>query len=245
MIPWEGPFPEEYLPQSQFFSRDHTEPYLPPLLAPQTETLLVDGEWELQEFGAFYQRYSDIYAFLVAVMNWKDAGVAADTKSEIKNAFRSKPFEGGSSYLHFFGDLFSSLRRGERLGLDKVAYASPGHVDINGRDDAFGTVEQSLSNFLQAHGELHRAYSDFHQALSKAGLLRMPGEAFLHDDPNAQWIKKLAREFALALKFDDFDELWKLSNGNALVAAKILLSFYRRLEQAGEYFAQGRVSFGN
>lgn len=245
MTPWEGDIPEDYLPQPQFFSRFHTEDFSEHEVKSQTEKLLVDGDWELQEFGRFYQKYSDVYAFLVAIMNWNSAAIPLETKGKIKAAFSGKPFEGGSSYLHFFGDLFSSLRQGERLGLDKVQYASPGYVDVNGREEAFDSVELSLSNFLENHAALHKAYVEFRSSLSKNGYLAIAGINFPASDPAAPVIKERAAQFAALLRFDDFDQVYALAEQNALVSAKIMLSYYRRLEQAAEFFAQGRVAFAD
>jgi len=243
MEPFEEPIPEAFLPAPHFFSRHHTEEFdRAPVLA-QTESLFVDGDWELQEFGSFYQRYSDVYAFLVALMNWNDPTVGIETKGKIKEAFAGKPFEGGSSYLHFFADLFGSLRRGERLGLEKVAYASPGHVDVNGRQDAFDQVEASLKHFLVQHAALKKEYDEFRAYLSQAGYLKMSGHNFPANDPAAPAIKARAAKFAANLGLGDFNELFELAEGNALVAAKITLSYYRRLQQSAEFFAQGRVAF--
>lgn len=243
MDPWDDPIPEALLPAPHFFARHHTELFDQVPVVTQTETLFVDGDWELQEFGSFYQRYSDVYAFLVALMNWNDPNVGVATKGKIKEAFAGKPFEGGSSYLHFFSDLFDSLRRGERLGLERVKYASPGNVDVNGRQEAFDQVEASLKHFLVQHAALKKEYDEFRSYLSQAGYLKMSGHNFPANAPAAPAIKAKAKAFADNLELGDFNELFELAEGNALVAAKITLSYYRRLQQSAEFFAQGRVAF--
>lgn len=234
---------DEWLPEPQFFSRFHTEVFDSAPAPAKVETLLVDGDWELQEFGSFYQRYSDVYAFLVSLMNWHDKGVPLQTRDKIKDAFAGKPFEGGSSYLHFFADLFSALRPGERLGLDKVKYASPGFVEVNGRAEAFDLVETSVETFLAGHSAMRKEYNEFRAFLSKAGLLSLAGNKFPPDHAFAPAITDRAKAFAGTLGLDQFDLIMSLANDNALVAAKIVLSYYRRIEEASGYFAQGRVAF--
>ena len=235
--------PEAWLPAPQFFSRYHTEEFNTATVPTKTETLLVDGDWELQEFGNFYQRYSDVYAFLVALMNWQDQTVALPIKDKIKGAFAGKPFEGGGSYLHFFSDLFSVLRPGERLGLDKVKYASPGFVDVNGRDEAFSQVEANVGAVLAAHSTLRKEYTELRSYLSKAGLLTLAGHNFPADHPQSDAVGRKAKAFAENLGLPNYDLILSLANDNTLVAAKIVLSYYRRIEEASGYFAQGRVAF--
>lgn len=73
MIPWEGQVPEECLPAPRFFSTNHTEE------DPEedkeelySETLQVDGEWDMPDFGSFYSRYSDVYYFISSAGEYED-----------------------------------------------------------------------------------------------------------------------------------------------------------------------------
>lgn len=243
MDPFDAVPPDDFLPPPRFFSTSHTEDFDLISEAGSTEQLLVDGEWQLQEFGRFYQRYSDIYAFVVAQMNWAAKDVAGPIKTKIREAFAGRPFRGGSSYLHLFNDLFDGLPRDERLGLDKVKYASPGFVDVNGRADAFAEVNTSVRAFLLHRVELREKYSNLHAYLSKLGYLTLPGDMYAGNDGTEAYINKQARQLADDMPPLDYDTILELSKSNALVAAKVTLSFYRRLEEASGYFAQGRVSF--
>lgn len=243
LLPFDGEVPEAHLPPPRFFSTSHTEDFDLLQEAGGSEQLLVDGEWQLQEFGRFYQRYADVYAFVVSQMNWLSKSTTAKAKKTISDAFSSRPFQGGSSYLHLFNDLFAGLPRDERIGLDKVAYASPGYVDVNGRTDAFQELDASVRSFLARRAGIQDQYNQFYRYLSKAGLLKMPGTLFAPGDPHESYINVTARALADAMPPLDYDAIYELSQGNALVAAKVTLSFYRRLDEAAEYFAQGRVSF--
>ena len=79
--------------------------------------------------------------------------------------------------------------------------------------------------------------------LSKARFLKLPGERYPKDDPTASFISQSARGLAHRMQAPNFDVVWQLADTNALVAAKIVLSFYRRLDDAAAFFAQGRVAF--
>lgn len=243
--PYDAVPPEEWLPPPRLFATDHTEEFDLIAAPAQTEQLIVDGEWQLQEFGRFYQRYSDIYVFSVAQMNWASAHVSAAIKARIKVAFGTRPFKGGSSYLHLFNDLFDSLQRDERIGLDKVKYASPGYVDVNGRADAFAEISVAVRSFLSAHNELKEKYSELHTYLSERGYLKMPGDQYDATDGSGAFVKTKGKGLADAMPPLDYATILELSRDNVLVAAKVVLSYYRRLDEASEYFAQGRVHFEN
>jgi hypothetical protein len=45
------------------------------------------------------------------------------------------------------------------------------------------------------------------------------------------------------MKMPNLDSLRALVDDNALVFAKIVLSFYRRLDDTSRFFAQGRMNF--
>lgn len=244
MVPWDDPsIPEEYLPARGFFSDNHTEKFGVRSQPADREVLLVDGEWDMPEFGQFYQRYSDIYSFLVATKNWKDSNLHLGTRQKIMAAFRDRPFKGGFSYVHFYHALNDNLARTERLNLDRIQYASPGHVDIQGRDDIFEDIKEIVPHFLDDRTAIQEEYSKLHSYLSKARFLKLPGERYPKDDPTASFILKSARGLATRMQAPDFEVVCHLADNNALVAAKIVLSFYRRLDEAAAFFAQGRVAF--
>src|SRR5690606_7887859 len=70
MTPFEGSPPEEHLPLPRIFATDHTTEFERPVRASGSEILVIDGDWEMPEFGQFYQKYSDIYAFTASTANY-------------------------------------------------------------------------------------------------------------------------------------------------------------------------------
>lgn len=245
MSPCDGDAPEEWLPQPRFFSRNHTEESLhSESVDSDTETLLVDGEWDMPDFGEFYSRYADLYYFLAATNAFEDSGVDADRKKRIIDAFADTPFKGGSSYLVFYRTLPRTVSRRERLRMDKIRYESPGYVDVNGDAETFREVAALIRVFLAHKPELKRLYTRLHQDLSKGGYLQMSGESFQADDPQAQYIRDCATGLATGMLMPNLETLEKLVRANWLVYAKLVLSFYRRLDVSSTYFAQGRMAFG-
>lgn len=245
MNPVVGDTDGSFLPLPGFFSSNHTEDYDYNIgaKASDVETLLIDGEWELTDFGQFQQKFSDIYAFLISTQDWTSQSVATPMLKRIKSAFLNRPFQGGFSYVHLFRDLNDNVPRSEKLNLSKIQYASPGSVEIYGRDDVFDRIHEIIPNFLQNRIEIGRKYSDFYKFLSRNKYLQMSGDHFSKDDAMTKYFISEAEGLSRLMMAPDFDAVWQLTDENALVASKVVLSFYRRLAEAATYFGQGRIAY--
>ncbi|MFE0233627.1 hypothetical protein ACFW0F_06800 [Brucella anthropi] len=245
MTPAAIPVPEYHLPLARLFSSEHTKEFKLAKRASDEEKLIIDGEWEMPQFGEFYQKYSDMYAFLASLKNWADPAKPQDLKNKIANTFRSKPFEGGSSYVHFYKDLVRGLVREQRPSLESIQYNSPGVVNIHGEGFVFSDISSMVTGYLNNRKEVIDAYGKLHSFLSKNKYLKMPGAQFLVNSPGSGFIDASARKLSDEIGSIDYDAIFQLSNGNALVSAKIVLSLCRRVEDAAEYFAQGRMSYSD
>lgn len=245
MTPWVGEVDERFLPMPRFFATNHTEEYKVDERATDTETLLIDGEWELTDFGQFQQKYADLYAFIVATDTWKSTTATLAAKQRVKGAFLDRPFRGGFSYVHLFKDLNDNVPRNEQLNLSKIKYASPGEVEIFGKIGVFGNLHDIIPNFLFKRHEISEMYQAFHQYLSQNRYFQIEGTQYPKGDPTEKYMKTQAQNLAKEMRAPDFDAVWGLTNENALVASKVVLSFYRRLNDAAAYFAQGRIAYEN
>ncbi len=236
--------PEEHLPLAKFFATNHTEAYdFLEDKASDPEKLLIDGEWELTDFGQFQQKYTDIYTFLISEKNWTSFNVSNDNKARILSAFRKRPYQGGFSYVHLFKDLGANVPRSDQISLDKIRYASPGKVEIFGKDEVFSDLQIIIPNFVENRDELKKTYATFHKYLSEHQFLKMKGDDYLAGDATEKYFFYQTEQLAKMMKAPNFAVVKELSNNNALVCAKIILAFYRRLEEASLYFSQGRISY--
>ncbi|KZD22799.1 hypothetical protein [Tardiphaga robiniae] len=245
MTPWEEQIPDNYLPSPRFFSSNHTELEENNVADPHVEKLVVDGDWDMPDFGDFYSRYSNVYYLLSASHAFSDDEVDLEKKKEIKKAFGDIPFRGGSSYVHFYKALPGSIPRAERLRMDKIVYQSPGYVSVHGDADAFSETEALIRAFLGDRAAIKQIYDKFHEFLSKNRFLAMPADQFLPTDAAAAYIKNTTNSLVEKLHVPNAAILKSLVNNNELAFAKIILSLYRRLDEASRFFAQGRVNFAS
>ena len=235
--------PEENLPPPRFFSSNHTEQYASPKKATKKERLLIDGEWELTDFGQFQQRYADIYVFIQIVMQWINSKLGDPKRFAIVNLVKELPYRGGSSYLHLFRELSSLVPSESQINLRGVSYNSPGYIDVTGSDSVFNVINTVLENFISRKRNVSAAYKDFHEYLSEFGYLRMSASDYGFNNPMDDKFLGQSRSLYEAMGFDDFETVLGISDGNALVCSKIVLSLYRRINDTSVFFEQGRIAF--
>lgn len=242
---YDGDAPSDWLPSPRLFATEHTTTYHRSEVASSTEQLIIDGEWRMQEFGTFYQKYSDIYAFEASLQTWAASDSSPNEREAVRKTYADKAFEGGFSYVNFFHGLNDNLPRSVRPGLDSIKYASPGEVNITGSADVFERVYSLIENYLTLRHEITDEYSALYRFLSERRYLRMDVAHFKIDDPSSAFIENRTRALGNILGLADIDSIIALSQGNILVVAKVTLALVRRVEAAAAFFAQGRMNFSD
>ncbi len=241
LLEYEGEVTEDLLPDSRFFASSHTSKYGITDVVRGEQRLLIDGQWDMQEFGQFYQKFADLYSFQEAI-NCIESG-SDSKKLLVQSAFRSKPFRGGSSYVGFFGDLFDLIPRAKRPALEGIEYHSPGYVDLRGEDSVLDAVKEGIQSFLENAEDIEKAHDDLKSFMSKSKLLLVTGSAPLPKPEILNELRLLSVKFFESLPVDGKEHLFELTNGNLIVQAKVGLALYRRLRMTSVFFAQGRLSF--
>ncbi len=233
---------EEYLPDPGLFARDHTEDLSVEVGLPQAEqTFGVDGSWDLPEFSYFYSNVTDLYAFFNSIDMFLDEQTSLDKKAQITDAF-VKPFKGGGSYVSLYGSLLAAQIKENRLHVGGISYNSPGYVKLRGFEKPFSEIKSLIANFEKNQGKISNEYHNLRGTLSKAKLLRMPAERFNSNMSMAKVISEQSKRLADAMDVVDYDAMFVMAGNNMLVAAKVLLSTYRRASRLYEFFLEGRVS---
>lgn len=243
LVAFSGDLSEDLLPAGRFFASDHTTEYGLEETASYEETLFVDGDWEMSEFGDFYRRFADLYAYFASAMKLSDPNVSDRTKEKVKGAITSKPFKGGSSYLGLFSDLFKTLSHSERPGLDSINYASPGQVEIRGIQPVFDALEDAVENYLANTGKIVTAHDDLRKYMSETNLLKIGARTPSLTGSQATILLDKCKLLYRELDAVEFEKIHQLSDSNLIVTAKIALAVYRRLEFSGKFFAQGRIGY--
>lgn len=235
---------EDYLPAGQFFSRSHTEPLGQSHAELGVEKFLIDGAWDFSDFSAFYGKISDLYALFLSIGRFGSDQTERVVRGNIREAYQRYPLKGGASYRFFYRDLFNTQSIMDRLIVDSIQYASPGHVDVHARHDIFGEIRISLDNYRKNATAASKEYHSLRKFLSKSRLLTASAEGFDSKSPYASQINLQTARLCDALSFPYLNQVVDLTGGNDLAAAKIMLSFTRRIDKSFRFFAEGRVVFG-
>jgi hypothetical protein len=238
-------FPDKYLPEARFFATNHTEPDLEPQLSASLKKLFIDGEWDMPDLGKFYNRYSDVYNFVASIERFLDLNTSNEQKKKTVDAFHDQPFKGGINYVHFFKDLAANVSRSDRLVLDKIAYASPGYVEIHINSATFNSLQQLIENFLVNREQIKSEYSKLHNYLIKGKLLASTANSNLNDPGAELFVMSKTKILSELMQMPNLTTVLQLVDNNVLAFAKVVLAFKRRLEGASQYFAQGRMSFND
>lgn len=234
---------EDFLPDQGIFSRDHTESVSVQIAAPQVfETFGIDGKWDLPEFSKFYSQVTDLYALFNSVDVFLDQQASLDQKRRVQDAF-VKPFEGGGSYVSLYDSLASAHPRSNRLRVDGMMYNSPGFVRVSGRPKPLSEIREMLTHMESNYSDISDDYKSLYKFLSEHKFLRMPAARFSSSNPLAAEIKTRSQKLASSLDAVGYNDVLKMADGNNLVAAKVILSIYRRAVRLYEFFLEGRASY--
>lgn len=235
---------EDMLPDAQFFSSSHTHSYLEmERTYSALETLFIDGNWEMEDFGSFSRKYRDLYAFEESINKLNSANTPGAEKDKIGEAFKGHTLQGGGSYVGLFSELLNNLPKAERYDLKRVEYASPGRIELQGKGDVFDALEERIKNMVSNSQVLHDAYCRLRQFMSKTKLLDISTPVTTVSQTTKDRVEIDTKALFSALGLDLYDTIFRLTGGNAVSTAKISMAIYRRIKQAASYFSQGRIAY--
>lgn len=233
---------DDNLPDPGFFAREHTDEYgAIAKTAVDKKKFEIDGAWNLSDFSRFYGRLSDLYAFFLSFNEYQSPSIATTKKRQILEAFLDPPLQGGSSYVNLYRDLRKLHSGSERLRVHSIAYASPGHVTIEGSSDVFSKIDNNRRILSSKYKSVKYIYDELRQYLKKNKLLRHEKDRFDSSSAIAEYIYAKACTLAKELGIDDCDTLYQMAGQNKLAFAKVVLAHFRRSRDYFFFFAEGRV----
>ena len=231
-----------YLPAHGFFARDHTEEEKVSGTAAEltSQRFAIDGTWDPPDISLFFARINDLYSFFLGISKFLAGNTTHDQKRALVEVFTENTLHSGFNYVNFYTDLKGLIEFEERLAMPAIVKQSPGFVDVEGKTTTLIEVSCALAQFEAKQEELKTQYNLLHGYLSKMKLLKTGADRLERSDAVSNYIAEQNQKLAKLLGLDH-QPIDQLTGRNALLTAKILLSYHRRLERYHLFFVEGRV----
>jgi hypothetical protein len=154
--------------------------------------------------------------------------------------FTENTLHSGFNYVNFYADLKGLIGFEERLAMPAIVKQSPGFVDVEGKAVTLTDVSRALETFDSDQEAIKSQYNLLHGYLSKMKLLKARADRLERSDAVSKYIAEQNQKLANLLRIDRAP-IDRLTSQNALLNAKILLSYHRRLERYHLFFVEGRA----
>jgi hypothetical protein len=237
---------EEWIPSAGFFASLHTEP-IEGADSPGMSVMdiSIDGRWDMQDLAQFPNKYADTYAFLFAVTRDASPAQASHKQEPLAELFQRYPWRGGYSSVSFYNDLYRAIPRRQRLKIMEIKYASPGFIRIEA-SAALTTQIRELVASLNGNWKANKeAYRELHDGLSQRDFLGVSRYEINASPGDKAFADRACRKLSAAMRFEHLQRVCVLCDGDWISTAKILLSFYRRVEELSAFYDSGKVSFAS
>ncbi len=229
------------IPDAGFFSREHHKiAVVDRFIADTAERFDIDGSWELGDFARFYGNVEDIYYIFNDIRRFSDPGASMKTKMAISGAL-DRPWRGGGSYVAYYGKVANENAPTAKLRVSGIKYNSPGYVEVRAKKIPFDDMITILQSYAINKMALKNSYGALHHFMSQNKLLKPDARKKIISEDTISGVNRLASDFDKFMPGISFAKFVEMSSGDSVVAAKVILSVYRRVERLYRFFQQGRV----
>ncbi|MFT8335412.1 MAG: hypothetical protein ABF628_04455 [Acetobacter orientalis] len=241
---YNGHIAEDLLPAPQFFASSQTGHYDKiNNKVGNDETIYINGNWEMEDFGSFSRKLRDIYSFEDAIEKISDPNTGADRKKRISEVLMRPSLHSGGNYLSFFSDLKSVIPANDRFQLNRIKYASPGEIALKGNSDIFDAIENYVKNIVGNEHELYEMYNSLYNYMSSKNFLDVSNHVPEPKADEVDFLEAHAAHLLQVMGFKCFNTIKSLNINNSVNIAKIALALCRRIKEVVAYFAEGRASY--
>lgn len=236
---------EAWLPSAGFFASQHTEPTDDvERTGVAVMDIPIDGRWDMHDLAQFPNKYADTYAFLFAVTREPPPRQSA-ANEPFAELFQRYPWRGGYSSVSFYNDLYRAIPRQQKLKIREIRYASPGFIRI----EASAMLTAHIRDMVVCLNENWRAtkdaYKELHDGLSERSFLGVSRYEMTPSASDKVFAQRACEKLSVEMRFLHLQRVYRLCDDDWISTAKILLSFYRRVDELAEFYDSGKVSVGS
>lgn len=204
--------------------------------------ILLDGQWSMHDLGEFPKKLYDSYA-LIYCLKAMDQNPENDKPAE-KQKFRSLPWCGGYSSVHFFKRAMDRVPVKQRPQVAAVHYESPGFMKFRMDEQIAEEVRRCVSNVNDNAKFFHDTSAKL-EAYLKTHELNDPKKENTEDwEKHDPFLLEMTK--ALISGFSPLDtDSFISAMPRPFEAAKVALMFYRRVNTLCRFQRDGLVTFPN
>jgi hypothetical protein len=197
----------------------------------------IDGRWDMQDLAQFSNKYTDTYAFLFAATRESNPN---DFFAEL---FQRYPWRGGFSSVSFYNDLYRATPPQQRVKIREMHYASPGVIRV----EASALLASQIRTMVLCMNEnwrvIKEAYKELYAGLSERNFLGLSRYEIQPSLSDKAFARRASGKLGSAMKFSGLERIYNLCDKDWIATAKILLSFYRRIEELADFYDSGKAAF--
>lgn len=236
---------DDVLPEPGIFSTVHTHPLHQ--ISPdhkQRQRFLIDGLWEARDFSQFHGKMADTYSLLAIAKRLDENVLSATDAAFLKDSIAERPWQGGGSYLSFYGAVKQKAVSVHPLRVAGIEYHSPGYVEVEGRGELLDDIVQSIDIVITQGADIVKKYKAIRKSLKAEGLLTSDREATFSTDAVQSYVERQTLLLAQQLGLPNGPGLLRACDSNVAVFAKLVLSYFRRVRGLALFYVEGRVRNG-
>lgn len=236
---------EDHFPEPGIFSSVHTH-----LLKDQhageddRQKFLIDGTWEARDFSQFHGKMADTYSLLYVANRLDDSDVTSQELSFLRESIAERPWQGGGSYLSFYGGIKDRTVSMHPLRVAGIEYHSPGYVDLAGKREILDDIINSIDSLMNDYRSLIKTYQAIYRILKHDGLLGATKETGFSNQASEKLALKLAHKLAENLGLPNRESVLDACDRSAAMYSKLILSYFRRIKGLANFYIEGRVRTG-
>lgn len=235
---------EAWLPAKGFFARSHTQHYdledadNASIKAVVEKQIHIDGRWDAKDLASLPDQFLGGYAFLYTLSSDEQRN-----KPAIVDMFRKYPWRGGFSAVQFHKGLYESIPRKNHLAITGIEYHSPGDITLKMVPAIYEQIKITCNAFERDGPTIKELFRDLRDGMSQRELLGRSLDEINADQFDYAFVEKMTRELSSKMHFKHLEQLYLLAESNWISAAKIFMSYYRRIKSLAEFFETGKASF--
>lgn len=208
------------------------------------QKFLIDGIWEARDFSQFHGKMADTYSLLYVANRLDDTDVTSEELSFLRESIAEKPWQGGGSYLSFYGGIKDRTVSMHPLRVAGIEYHSPGYVDLAGKREILDDIINSITSLIEDYRSMFKTYQAIYRVLKYDGLLGAEKEAGFSNKASEDLALKLAHKLAENLGLPNREAVLNACDRSVAIYSKLILSYFRRIKGLANFYIEGRVRTG-